>query len=32
MKVLPVYIEQDYGLPARAVIYRLTPEQEAQRR
>nr|WP_255260333.1 transposase [Bacillus cereus] len=27
-----VYIGRDYGLPARAVIYRLTPEQEAQRR
>nr|WP_254916566.1 hypothetical protein [Bacillus cereus] len=27
-----VYIGRDYGLPARAVIYRLTPEQETQRR
>ncbi|XAH90004.1 hypothetical protein AAG068_27870 (plasmid) [Bacillus paramycoides] len=27
-----VYIGRDYGLPARAVIYRLTPDQETQRR
>ncbi|OUB84381.1 transposase [Bacillus wiedmannii] len=27
-----VYIGRDYGLPARDVIYRLTSEQEAQRR
>ncbi|QDZ77839.1 IS4 family transposase, partial [Bacillus cereus] len=27
-----VYVGRDYLLPVRAVIYRLTPDQEAQRR